>query len=174
MIRKCTMNDLEQLRDIAHDTFDDTFRPQNKKENIDAYLKRTFTLDRVKEELVNPNSMFYFLVNDDGNHEDIIGYLKLNINDAQTESMGDDALEIERIYVRKEYHRNGYGQQLFDYAEMKSKLLERNFIWLGVWEKNQQAIEFYHSQGFKNIDAHSFMMGDEEQVDYIMKKSISN
>ena len=174
MIRKCTMNDLEQLRDIAHDTFDDTFRPQNKKENIDAYLKRTFTLDQVKEELVNPNSMFYFLVNDDGNHEDIIGYLKLNINDAQTESMGDDALEIERIYVRKEYHRNGYGQQLFEYAVMKAKSLQRGFIWLGVWEKNQQAIGFYRAKGFEKVDAHSFMMGDEEQVDYIMKKSISN
>ncbi|MNP85615.1 Protease synthase and sporulation negative regulatory protein PAI 1 [compost metagenome] len=43
-------------------------------------------------------------------------------------------------------------------------------IWLGVWEKNENAKEFYGKQGFVRTGAHPFFMGDDEQTDYIMTK----
>lgn len=45
-------------------------------------------------------------------------------------------------------------------------------IWLGVWEKNDNAIDFYKKIGFVQAGAHSFYMGDEEQMDIIMTKSL--
>ena len=45
-------------------------------------------------------------------------------------------------------------------------------IWLGVWEKNENAIAFYNKKGFVQTGAHSFYMGDEEQVDLIMTKTL--
>ena len=45
-------------------------------------------------------------------------------------------------------------------------------IWLGVWEKNKNAIAFYKKQGFVQIGSHSFYMGDEEQIDLIMVKTL--
>ncbi|MNS98622.1 Protease synthase and sporulation negative regulatory protein PAI 1 [compost metagenome] len=45
-------------------------------------------------------------------------------------------------------------------------------IWLGVWEKNENAISFYRKMGFLQTGAHSFYMGDEEQTDFIMTKTL--
>jgi len=54
-----------------------------------------------------------------------------------------------------------------NFAFKRAKELNKQTIWLGVWEKNVNAIAFYKKYGFKKVDAHSFYMGDEEQIDWI-------
>lgn len=53
--------------------------------------------------------------------------------------------------------------------------LEKNLrkIWLGVWEKNENAINFYNKMGFVETGTHSFYMGNEEQIDLIMTQTLS-
>ena len=46
------------------------------------------------------------------------------------------------------------------------------YLWLGVWEKNEGAIRFYERNGFCKIGAHSFLLGDEEQTDFLMRKDL--
>lgn len=96
MIRACTVEDKSALKEIADQTFDETFRADNKKENIDEYLKNAFTNEKVLAELHNPDSFFYFIYYEDT----LAGYLKLNINEAQTESFEGENLEIERIHIK--------------------------------------------------------------------------
>ncbi|EAH2585896.1 TPA: GNAT family N-acetyltransferase, partial [Listeria monocytogenes] len=43
MIKLCTISDSQALLEISYKTFDETFRVQNKPENMDAYLKTNFT-----------------------------------------------------------------------------------------------------------------------------------
>ncbi|TDM33244.1 GNAT family N-acetyltransferase [Macrococcoides canis] len=168
MIRACTVEDKSALKEIAYQTFDETFRADNKKENIDEYLKNAFTDEKVLAELQNPDSFFYFIYYEDT----LAGYLKLNINEAQTESFEGENLEIERIYILKQFQKKRLGKQLYDKALEVARRLSRERIWLGVWEKNSNAIAFYEQLGFNKIDQHSFYMGDEQQIDYIMMKSI--
>ena len=168
MIRACTVEDKSALKEIAYQTFDETFRADNKKENINEYLKNAFTDEKVLAELHNPDSFFYFIYYEDT----LAGYLKLNINEAQTESFEGENLEIERIYILKQFQKKGLGKQLYDKALEVARHLSRERIWLGVWEKNSNAIAFYEQLGFNKIDQHSFYMGDEQQIDYIMMKSI--
>ena len=99
----------------------------------------------------------------------IIGYLKLNIGQSQTEIKNDNALEIERIYVLKEFHGQNIGQQLFEKALERAHAQKVDFIWLGVWEENKRAIQFYTKNGFIAFDKHIFKLGDEEQSDIMMK-----
>lgn len=49
---------------------------------------------------------------------------------------------------------------------------DKSAIWLGVWEKNENAIGFYEKSGFVQTSSHSFFMGDEEQIDLIMVKKL--
>ena len=42
-------------------------------------------------------------------------------------------------------------------------------LWLGVWEFNTRAIEFYHRQGFVDVGNKEFMLGSELQTDLIMQ-----
>lgn len=100
------------------------------------------------------------------------GYLKLNIKDAQTETYNDNDLEIERIYILSTFQHKGLGKALFNQALTLANQLSCDSIWLGVWEKNDNAITFYKNLGFHVIDSHIFYMGDEKQTDYIMMMHI--
>ena len=46
------------------------------------------------------------------------------------------------------------------------------YIWLGVWEENKNAINFYEKNGFVAFDKHIFKLGDDPQTDILMKLSL--
>lgn len=94
----------------------------------------------------------------------------MNIGTAQTEFNTENNLEIERIYVLKGYHGKKVGQLLFEKAEDLAQRKQVDFIWLGVWEKNERAIHFYQKNGFEIIDQHIFKLGTDLQTDFIMRK----
>lgn len=167
-IRKCTLQDLHTLQEISIQTFDETFRAKNKPENIEAYLKMNFQSSLLKKELAHPSSEFYFIYY----NNQLAGYLKLNTLDAQTEKMNEDSLEIERLYLLSSFQKKGLGDEWMNFAFKRAKELNKQTIWLGVWEKNVNAIAYYKKYGFKKVDAHSFYMGDEEQIDWIFSVSL--
>lgn len=168
MIQACTKADIDILKDLSIQTFDETFRSQNKPENIDQYLANAFTTAKLLSEIEYPHSYFYVIYY----HQQLAGYLKVNILDAQTEQYPGNNLEIERIYIAKDYQKFGLGKQLFEHALTVATENNCNRIWLGVWEKNDNAIQFYKRLGFTKIDEHAFYMGDERQIDYIMSRPI--
>ncbi|MEK4143360.1 MULTISPECIES: GNAT family N-acetyltransferase [Paenibacillus] len=167
-IKKCTFEDLGSLQGISVETFNETFSNQNSPENMKAYLDRAFNLKQLEKELSDSSSEFYFIYF----NEEIAGYLKVNTDDAQSEVMGNDSLEIERIYIRKKFHKQGLGQYLINKAIEIAIQCNKEKIWLGVWEKNKNAISFYEKMKFVHTGTHSFYMGDEEQIDFIMTKQL--
>jgi len=102
----------------------------------------------------------------------VIGYLKLNFGQAQTELQDEKALEIERIYVIKEFHGKDVGQLLYNKALQIARQKIVEYIWLGVWEENRRAINFYTKNGFVEFDKHIFKLGNEVQTDKMMKLSL--
>ncbi|HHQ1160190.1 TPA: GNAT family N-acetyltransferase, partial [Listeria innocua] len=116
---------------------------------------------KLSDELKNPHSYFYFVFH----QEAIAGYLKLNIGDAQTEEIAGNTIEIERIYVLKSFQKKGLGKELFNQAIEIAKEVDAEKIWLGVWEKNKNAIQFYAKLGFIKNGQHDFFMGDDCQTD---------
>ncbi|SDN50378.1 spermine/spermidine N-acetyltransferase [Psychrobacillus sp. OK028] len=167
-IRQCTSENLHQLQQIGRQTFYETFHEHNKMEDMKAYLAKAFTEEKLLSELLNPNSEFFVAYVDGA----IAAYLKLNVGDAQTEQMEDRDLEIERIYILQEFQKSGLGKQLYQKAVERAQTLEKQRIWLGVWEKNENALAFYEKMGFTRFGEHSFFMGDDEQMDFILVKSI--
>jgi ribosomal protein S18 acetylase RimI-like enzyme len=164
-IRKVTLNDIEQLQQIGIQTFSETFASSNTEENIAAYLAEGFSNEKLTEELNNESSAFYFATIDNT----IIGYLKINFGESQTELQDDAALEIERIYVLKEFHGKKVGQVLYEKAIEIAKRKNADYVWLGVWEENPRAISFYKKNGFVEFDKHIFKLGDDEQTDIMMR-----
>ncbi|XZO07567.1 GNAT family N-acetyltransferase [Weissella paramesenteroides] len=168
-IKKLDLTDINELQKVSVETFYDTFADQNTEKNMQDYLSNSYNLETLTEELKNKNSFFYFVLSDE---DDIMGYLKLNINDAQSEDDFENALEIERIYIRKEFQKQGLGKILYNIALTKATELEKQRIWLGVWEFNQNAKAFYQHLGFEFVGSHIFNMGADPQTDLIMVKSI--
>ena len=169
-IKKVTLNDIDQLQKIGRQTFSETFSAGNTEENMKKYLVEDFSIDKLTTQLNNKNSEFYFATLDNNT----IGYLKLNFGKSQTELKDDKALEIERIYVLKEYHGKNVGQLLYDKAMQIAKQTNADYVWLGVWERNPRAINFYKKNGFVEFDKHIFKLGEDEQTDIMMKLQLNN
>jgi len=168
-IKRVTLAEVDQLQRISRKTFYEAFSDVNTPENMNKYLNEGFALEKLTAELSNPDSQFYFAMH--GN--DIVGYLKLNSGQSQTDIKDDHSLEIERIYVLKEFHGKQVAQLLYGKALQIARQQNAGYIWLGVWEQNPRAISFYRKNGFVEFDKHSFMLGDDEQTDIMMRREMN-
>lgn len=164
-IRKVQKDEVLALMEISRKTFIESFGPVNTPENMELYLAENLCAGKLSSELANPGSEFHFAMKG----EKPIGYLKLNLGEAQTYLKDGAAMEIERIYVEKAYQGTGLGLMLLLKAMEIAKKKMAGFIWLGVWEQNHKAIRFYQKQGFVEFGRHLFKLGNDFQTDLLMR-----
>ncbi|MBE8720785.1 GNAT family N-acetyltransferase [Sphingobacterium pedocola] len=169
-IKKVTINDIVQLQKIGRQTFQETFSLGNTIENMTKYLDEGFSIGKLTTEHRDDDAEFYFAALDDK----VIGYLKLNFGQSQTELKEDKALEIERIYVLKEFYGKNVGQLLYNQAIQLARQKNVDYVWLGVWEENPRAINFYKRNGFVEFDKHIFKLGNDEQTDIMMRLKLKD
>jgi transcription antitermination factor nusB len=165
-IRQLTLADLDQLQSISRTTFHETFAADNSEADMAHYLEHNLSASRLAQELVNPESRFYFAEDDDGN---VLGYLKTNTGAAQSEPQDPQALEIERIYVLSAHHGQGVGTALYRQARHDAEQQGAPYLWLGVWEHNRSALQFYQKHDFTAFASHTFTLGSDAQTDILMK-----
>ena len=163
------LQDIDTLRLLAIRTYTDAFAHKNKPGVLEKYVVYAFAKAHLEKQLLAPNSYWYFLKQNDT----IIGYLKLNVGNAQTEFQDKNGLEIERIYIDSPYINKGFGKKAIDFSISEAVKLEKNYIWLGVWEENPDAIRFYKRCGFKITGTHQYDMIAEIQTDYIMQYDLT-
>ncbi len=164
-IQKAKLNDLEILQKISIQTFTETFAAVNTPDNIANYINDSFNTEQLTTELSNRNSMFYLAYS----NAVAVGYLKINFGDAQTETHDQNALEVHRIYVLQTFHGKNIGQLLLNEAKKLAKNNGIASIWLGVWEENNRALQFYAKNGFVVFDQHVFTLGNDKQTDLLMQ-----
>lgn len=169
-IQKVSPHNINQLQEVGRQTFFDTFSAANTEADMIKYLDENFSIEKLTTEVNDKNAEFYFAVF----NKHIIGYLKVNYGQSQTELQDEKALEIERIYVLKEFHGKNVGQLLYAKAIQIAEQKDAEYIWLGVWEENPRAISFYKKNGFIEFDKHIFKLGNDEQTDIMMKLKLKN
>lgn len=167
-IIKASVSDLETIQKISIQTFIETFAAVNTPENISNYIKDSLNTAQLTTELNNANSQFYIAYSND----EVVGYLKINFGDAQTEAINGNTLEVQRIYVLQSFHGKNIGQLLLDEVKKIAKNTAVDFIWLGVWEENHRALRFYTKNEFVVFDKHVFTLGNDEQTDLLMQLRI--
>jgi ribosomal protein S18 acetylase RimI-like enzyme len=167
-IRKCGYDDWPLLQTFGREVFLATFGAVNKPENIQAYIEKAFHKNTIVAELSHPDSEFWLATEND----EVAGYLKINFREAQTEPVGPQGMEIQRIYVAENFQGKGVAQALMTKARARAEDAGMDFIWLGVWEHNPRAIRFYEKNGFEAFGTHVFHMGDEAQTDIMMQLKI--
>lgn len=163
-IKKVEVTDIELLQKLATETFVETYASHNSAENMKNYMEESFAIEKLTEELENANSHFYFAIE----NNTPIGYLKTALKEENTKFNNEKSLGIERIYVVQKFQGKKIGQILFRKALEIAKQEKLNYIWLGVWEKNQKAINFYKKNGFIEFDKLTFKLGNEIQNDILM------
>ena len=168
--QECRFSDVEQLVEISRKTFVDSFEKDNEPEDFKNYIDAAFERNTIASQLNNKKSFFYFVFKS----EDLVGYFKLNTGDAQTDIKSEDAIELERIYVLDEFQGQQIGQRMLQEAFKLASQQNKNYIWLGVWERNRAAIRFYQKHGFSKFDTHPYYIGRDKQIDWLMRFDLSN
>ena len=170
MIRKVELADVEVLAKLAKQTFRETFAHDNTEEQLQEYFEEAYNLRVLSTELENPESETYFVLNED---QEICGFLKINWGQAQTEPVEmDKSFEIQRIYVKKEWYGAGFGKEMFTFALDQAKSRGFEWAWLGVWERNFKAQDFYYRFGFERFSEHQYITGDTVDTDWLLRKKL--
>lgn len=169
VIKKVDIADIVHLQKIGRQTFFATFSDKNTEEDMAAYLRDGFSIEKLTTELNNEQSDFYFAVYLD----EVVGYLKINWGDSQTVPQSPHAVEIERIYVLPALHGKDVGKQLYNKALEIAHHKNADYLWLGVWVENPRAISFYKKNGFVEFDKHIFKLGNDEQTDIMMRLKLN-
>ncbi|KRL91056.1 GNAT family N-acetyltransferase [Lactobacillus kalixensis] len=169
-IKNVTIDDLKKLQEISRETFKKTFDPFTKPDDMAEFLEESYATQKLTQEISNPDSRFFFLMVDG----EVAGYLKINVGHAQTEQLRDNALEIERIYLREKFQHQGLGSVLFNYAEKIATAEKKDYLWLGVYEKNIVAQKFYAKKGLTRVSQHVYPVGDDPQIDYLLVKKLDH
>lgn len=167
-IRKCQLSDLENLREISRRTFVDAFEKANNQDDFNSYVDTAFSKQTIESELRQHNSHFYFVYSND----ELVAYFKFNEHEAQSELKESSGVEIQRIYVIGLYQGKRIGSFLMKEIEKLALKMNKRYLWLGVWERNLKAIEFYKRHGYHKIGTHPYLIGNDEQTDWLMRKDL--
>lgn len=165
--------DAKSLLDFAKNTFVATYGHLNEPIFFEQYVSTHFTIEIFENELSNKQIEFWIIKENDI----IIAYNKLNINvlhDAKEIKIPTEGSmsELERIYVSEAQKGKGLGKILIEKALERATFYKNEWLWLGVWEKNEKALGFYKTMNFEIFGSHYFHMGDDLQNDFLVRKKI--
>ena len=158
----------EIISHISITTFTQTFADTNSKEDMDKYLAEQMNVAKIQRELEDPYSTFFLAWDGDT----LAGFAKVSSAQKPDAPHADNPLEIERLYVLKEYQNKKVGAALMNHCLAFAHRGHHTTVWLGVWEHNHKAIAFYTRWGYTPFGTHIFTLGTDEQTDILMKKQL--
>ena len=165
-IRIATVTDVEPLCYLCRKTFYKKWLSTNTEQDLKSYMNEFFSEEKIIEEL-NDVEIIYLVAQEKNN---LIAYCKLNRNKSEGVLNSLRPLEIQRMYVLEEFIGNNIGKSLMNNALNIAKAENFEVVWLGVWENNIPAINFYKSFGFEFYGSHEFVLGEDITTDLLMKK----
>lgn len=155
------------IAEMSQRTFYDTFAKDNTKEDMDIFLNKQFSKDALVAEVENGDGIFLLAYDEDVP----CGYVRMRYAKPDRH-LTENAIEIARIYTEKNVIGKGVGAALMQKCIEIATNQQKEMIWLGVWEKNERAIAFYQKWGFEKFSEHPFLLGNDLQTDWLMKRML--
>jgi ribosomal protein S18 acetylase RimI-like enzyme len=167
-IRYATKKDAELIADLTRTTFYETFGPDNKEEDMKLFMEGKLNKQLLMEEVGQEKNIFLLAYHDD----EVAGYARLREDNNPPLLQGKSTIEVARLYAKTEMIGKGIGHALMHRAIEIAREKRKKMVWLGVWEKNHRAIEFYRRWGFEKFSDHEFILGNDIQNDWLMQKKL--
>jgi ribosomal protein S18 acetylase RimI-like enzyme len=168
IIKKAGEPDIVQVCLIGAQTFTDAYAANNTKDDLEAYIQKSFSQQTIADEIAAPGTAYYLCYEG----EQLIGYSKINFGQPCEAFEGRNVSELQRIYVTKEYYHKKAGKELMIHALDRCRAEKFEYLWLGVWKENHRALKFYASWGFETVGERSFKVGSKIYEDYYLRKKL--
>ena len=172
-IRRAAVADAVALSRLGAETFRDAFADENNPEDMRRYLAEAFTPERQAAEIEDPSSTMV-IAEHQGEFDTaaLVGYAHLVGAPAPAAVTGPDPMELKRLYVSRAWHGQGVAQALMEAILDAARARGAQTLWLGVWERNHRALEFYAKYGFARVGEHTFVLGTDAQTDWVLSRPV--
>lgn len=166
--RTATAADAAPLAEFAERTFRETFGPENRPDDMELYIARSYGADHQRAELLDPG-LVTLLAEAGGT---LAGFVQLRGGDAPACVDGPTPVEIWRFYVDRPWQGRGLAGRMMAEACAGARARGAETVWLAVWERNGRAIAFYRRCGFAAVGRQPFVLGTDVQNDLVMARSL--
>ena len=169
IIRPATSADAAALASFGERTFREAFGPDNRPEDVDAYVSTTYSAERQDAEIADPDRITFV-----GECEGMLAaFAQLRANGTAPDCVtGPAPIELLRFYVDRPWQGRGVAHELMDTVVDAARSRGARTIWLGVWERNPRAIAFYEKHGFRDVGCQPFKLGGDDQTDRVMARAL--
>jgi Acetyltransferases len=169
-IRKATEKDAELLARIGRQSFDEAFssHPKNHPDDMKMYMDEAFAPETILKDLRDAKTI-YLVAEADG---EAAGYAKIKLESREEMIEGEKPIELCRLYALNKYIGKGIGKALMNEFFRIAEAEGCDTAWLGVWEYNYRAQEFYKKYGFEKCGEHIFQLGTDPQTDWVLQRKV--
>ena len=157
--------DAQALSQVAVAAYTETFGYLYTKDNLDTHLAKTCSADYFRGALDAGDVIYLAFLG-----KALAGYVKCGALGLPAHNVEPDASELHRLYVLKPYHGRGLGKALMDAALESAPLKHSPAIYLGVWEHNLKAQQFYSRYGFVPHGEYTYWVGSHADREFIYKR----
>ena len=156
--------DAPALAAFAARTFEETFGPHNRPEDLHLHLQKAFGIRQQTQELLNPNMVTLLAYYD----AMLVAFAQVQRQEPPPGILIDSTVELHRFYVDRPAHGKGVARRLMLAVHTAARAFDGQNLWLGVWERNPRAIAFYKKVGFVDRGRHDFLVGSDRQTDRVL------
>ncbi len=164
-IRTATPNDITHLVELASNTFRETYRLLDDPADIEAYVAEAFTPQTFAAILQDPSSVLLVALCGEGQ---CVGYTHIAHTTAPPCVTGPAPVELARLYLRQSVIGKGYGAALMRAVHAAAQRAGCKTVWLGVYDRNEHARQFYMRWGFVDVGTKDFLFAGQIYADPIM------
>jgi ribosomal protein S18 acetylase RimI-like enzyme len=170
VIRRASVADAAALSRIASETFVETFGHLYPPSDLNAYLTKTYALERCRAQLDNPAMGVWFATLEAAKNAPPAGFIVVGPCKLPVKDLEPHAAEIQQLYVYAKHHNLRLGSRLMDAALAWLESERRKPLYIGVWSQNLAAQKFYGRYGFNKVGEYGFPVGETVDHEFILKR----
>jgi diamine N-acetyltransferase len=155
--RRWELKDVDNIRQLLHDTWIGTYSEFVPREDINEYLEGYYSQDILHSFFIDKN-VVGFIAEVDG---EVAGYEKTFYN------REENRLYVQQLYILPRYQKSGLGKQLITFAAEHAQTFDLDRIWLAVMVKNTPALLWYQNMGYQIMDKTPFTLGKTKVEHYV-------
>ena len=167
-IRPASIADASRLAVFAERVFRETFGPDNRPDDMDAYVAESYGPE-VQAGEIGDSRVGTLLVEAGG---ELVGFAQLRAAAAPGCVTGPAPIELWRFYVDRAWQGSGLAGHLMRAVEHAATRRGGGTLWLAVWERNPRAMAFYRKCGFENVGEQAFVLGRDHQRDRVLARPL--
>jgi diamine N-acetyltransferase len=167
-IRRATGKDAEVVAELGALLFVEAVGDDVDPQDLQRYVGTAFSPEKIAGEIAEASSRFLLAFGAEG----VVGYAHLREGTPPACVTGPQPVELVRIYVNTVRIGTGVGKALMQTCLEEARRGHDQTIWLGVWENNHRAIDFYDAWGFRKVGTRQFVLGRAVHNDLIMERPV--